>query len=67
MGNGGDRIIIFDLMKFFYCNLINCNLNSKVKSRNMALMVNLIICKDMSNNKIDGNNVRLMKTMRIFF
>ena len=26
----------------------------------MALMVNLIICKNVSQYKIDGNNVRLM-------
>ena len=56
---GGIIIFIF-LMDCFYCNLINCIIR-KVKSRNMALMVNLIILEqNMSQYNIDGNNVRLM-------
>jgi len=54
---GGIINIIF-LIDLFYCTLINFNR----KSRNMAPMVNLIILEqNMSNNKIDGNNVRLME------
>jgi|TARA_B100001964_G_scaffold202260_1_gene230518 hypothetical protein len=60
---GGIINIIF-LIDLFYCTLINFNR----KSRNMAPMVNLIILEqNMSNNKIDGNNVRLMLSFATVF